>query len=169
MKTLLLSTLVVLISLTSYAQKPKKTHNSEKFVKKVQFSMTPDLIGKWLPNDDALQYIAEKGDKKLGELRAEKKTNLENIKKDADDFVSKGLAYIIDKIEVKVKQESPVKVADIVLYCHTKENKFTLKLSNCVQTNISWYLGDAIIPEGSGFESAVSAKENKKPSKFEQC
>ncbi len=166
MKTLLLSVLAILISVHCYAQKPKKTFDSEKFVKKVQFSMVPDLIGKWLPDDAALQHIADKSGKKLGELREEKKTNSENIKKNVDGFMSKGLAYIIDKTEVKVKQETPVKIADIVLYCHTKGNKFTMTLSNCVQTNISWYLGDAITAEGDGFENAVSAKEDKKPSKF---
>ena len=166
MKIVQLSVLALLISVSSYAQKPKKTYNSEKFVQKVQFSMTPDLIGKWLPDDAALQYIAGKSEKTLGELRGENKINTENIKKDADEFIKKGLAYILDKSEVQVKQENPVKIADIVLYCHTKENKFTIKLSNCVQTNISWYLGDAIILEGDGFESVVSAKADKKPSKF---
>ncbi len=146
----------------------KKTHNSEKFVNKVQFSMVPELIGKWLPDDEALQYIVKNSDKKLGELRAENKKNEETIKEQVGEFMDKGLAFIIDKSEVKVKQESPFKIADIVLYCHAKENEFTITLTNCVQTNRIWHLGDAFVPEGSGFESAVAAKENKKPGKFGQ-
>lgn len=169
MKLLLLSTLAVLISLTSFAQKPKKTHDSEKFAQLVYFSMTSELIGRCLPNDAALQYVADNSGKKLGELREESKMNTENLKKDADQLTSKGLVYILDKTEVIVKQESPFIIADIVMHCHVKENTFTVTLSNCFQTNISWYLGDAITPEGAGFESAVTTKEardNKEPGKF---
>jgi hypothetical protein len=156
----------VFFTVTSYAQKQKKTYDSEKFVKKIQFSLTPDLIGKWLPDDAALQYIAEVSGRSLGELSNEKRINSENIKKNAQDFTQKELVYILDRSEVQVKQESPVKIADILMYCHTKQESFVIKLSNCVQTNTSWYLGDAIIPEGDGFERAVTERADKKPSKL---
>lgn len=158
--------LLTTITVNIYAQKPKKTFNSEKFVKKVQFSFTPDLIGKWLPDANALNYIADNSGKSLAVLNDEKQINLETIKKNIEDFNQYNLAYILDKSEVKIKQESPVKIADILLYCHTKEQNFVIKLSNCVQTNSSWYLGDAIIPEGDGFQNAISEKASKKPSKL---
>lgn len=153
-------------TLVSYSQKQKKTYNSEKFVKKVQFSMVPELIGKRLPDDIALKYISEKSGESLADLKIKNKANNESLINNVQDFIAYGLAYIIDKSEVLVKQESPVKIADIILYCHTKSDKFTITLSNCVQTNISWYLGDAIVPEGDGFESAISAKAKKQPGKF---
>ncbi len=162
--TILIFTVFLMVS--GYAQKQKKTYDSEKFVKKIQFSLTPELIGKWLPDDAALKYIAEKSGRSLGELKEERNINTENIKNNTQDFIQQELVYIVDRSEVQVKQESPVKIADILIYCHTKQESFVIKLSNCVQTDISWYLGDAIIPEGDGFERAVSAKASKKPSKL---
>jgi hypothetical protein len=156
----------VMIAITSYAQKPKKTFDSNKFAQKVQFSMVPELIGKWLPDDVALQYIADKSGKSLTDLKEEKTTNAEHIKQNTSDFIAHGLAYIVDKVEVQVIEESPVKRANILMHCHAKQGNFIIKLSNCVQTNLSWYLGDSILPEGDGFESAVTAKAEKKPSKL---
>ncbi len=166
MKILILCIVALFISVNSFAQKPKKTFDEEKFVKKVQFSMTPELIGKWLPDDEALKYISEKTGKSLGDLKNEKKVNTENIIKNVNDFMAHGLAYIIDKVEVQMKQESPIKIANIVLHCHAKDNKFTITFTNCIQTNISWYLGDGIIPAGDGFDAATTAKAEKKPGKF---
>ena len=166
MKKTILGILVLTIALTSFAQKPKKTYDETKFMKKVQFSFTPELISKNMPDDEALQYISEKTGKSLDELKAANETNLETIKKAITEINALGLVYVWDNAEVKVKQEDPVKIADILVHCHAKDKKFVFNLSNCVQTNLSWYLGDNIIPEGEGFKATVTAKENKKPGKF---
>ncbi len=163
---LILTFFLIMFTVITQAQKSKKTIDSEKFVKKIQFSLSPELIIKWLPDDNALEYIANKSGKPLAKLEEEKQINIENIEKNTQDFNQYELAYILDKSEVQIKQESPVKIADILMYCHTKEQKFVIKLSNCVQTNISWYLGDAIVLEGDGFQGLISAKANKKPSKL---
>lgn len=161
MKKIILGILVVTITLTSFAQKPKKTHDAQKFMKKVQFTFVPEYIHKWMPDDAALQYISEKSGQSLDELKAANKTNLETIKKAITDINALGLVYVWDNAEVKVKQESPVKIADILVHCHAKDKKFVFNLTNCVQTNLSWYLGDNIIPEGEGFEATIAAKEDK--------
>lgn len=165
MKKIILGVLALALVVTSFAQKPKKTHDAEKFVKKVQFSMTPELIGKWMPNAAALEYIAEKSGTPLAGLKAANEKNSIIIKQNAKDFVAHGLPYIIDEITVEVKQESPIKIANILAHCHTKDKKFILNLTNCVQTNISWYLGDGIVPEGDGFDAAVTAKSEKQNKK----
>lgn len=161
MKKTILGILVLTITLTSFAQKPKKTYDETKFMKKVQFSFTPELINKNMPNDEALQYISEKSGKSLDELKAANTTNLETIKKAITNINALGLVYVWDNVEVKIIQESPIKVANLLIHCHAKDKKFVINLTNCVQTNISWYLGDGVVPEGDGFESTVAAKEDK--------
>jgi hypothetical protein len=162
MKKIILGALALTLSIVSFAQKPQKTYDENKFMKKVQFSFTPELIEKNMPDEEALQYISEKSGKSLEELKTENAANLENIKNGITEINALGLAYVWDNIEVKVIQESPVKIANLLIQCHAKEKVFVLNLTNCVQTNISWYLGDGIVPEGDGFEGAVTAKASKK-------
>ncbi len=165
-KSIAISVFTLLFCFVSYAQKPKKTHNHEKFVKKVKFAFTPDLIVKWMPDQKAIQYISEKTGRSIDELQAENEANTENVKKNIQYFLDNNVAFILDKTEVKVKEEGPVKIADILLYCSFRKNNFIIKLSNCVQTNLSWYLGDEIIPEGDGFDNFISYKKSKKPGKL---
>lgn len=160
MKKIILGVVAVLIGLSGYTQKQQKTYDAQKFMKKVQFSFTPELISKWMPDDEALQYVAEKSGKSMDELKAERDANTEQIKKSVTEINGLGLVYVWDSAEEKIKQESPVKIADIIIHCHAKDKQFVFNLTNCVQTNISWYLGDNIIPEGEGFEATVAAKNN---------
>lgn len=166
MKKIILGALALTITVTSFAQKPKKTYDENKFMKKIQFSFTPELISKWMPNDAALQYVSEKSGKSLDELKEAVATNLETIKKSITDINALGLIYVWDNAEVKIKQEGPVKVADILIHCHAKDNKFVLNLTNCIQTNLSWYLGDGVVPEGAGFDAVIAAKGEKKKKGF---
>lgn len=161
MKKTILGILVLTIALTSFAQKPKKTYDETKFMKKVQFSFTPELISKNMPDDEALQYISEKTGKSLDELKAANETNLETIKKAITEINALGLVYVWDNVEVNVVQEAPVKVANLLIHCHAKDKKFVINLTNCIQTNLSWYLGDGVVPEGDGFESTIAAKKDK--------
>jgi len=160
--------LITFISFSSYSQKPKKTHDHEAFIKKVKMSFVPELIGKWMPNEDALKYVSEKTGRSLDELTEENNLNTENVKENIKYFLDNNIAFIVDKTELKVKEESPVKIADILMYCRLKDNKFTIKFSNCIQTNISWFLGNEVVPEGDGFDNFITYNKNKKPSKFEE-
>src|SRR5690606_23481691 len=42
-------------------------------------------------------------------------------------------------------------IGDVVMHCSSGETKFTIILTNCVQTDVSWYLGDGITFEGEIF------------------
>ena len=162
---LILTLTSLLISSSLLAQKPKKTYDEKKFMKKVQFSFTPELIGKWMPDDAALEYVSEKSGKSLDELKVANSANLEGVKKSITEINSLGLIYVWDNIEVQIVQESPVKVANLLIHCHAKDKKFVINLTNCVQTNLSWYLGDGVVPEGDGFDGAVAVTESKKNKK----
>lgn len=166
MKKIVLGVLALTITIVSFAQKPKKTYDENKFMKKVQFAFTPELINKYMPDAVALQYVSEKSGKSLKDLEAANAANLESIKNSITAINALGLVYVWDNVEVKIIQESPVKVANLLIHCHAKEKKFVINLTNCVQTNLSWYLGDGVVPEGDGFEAVVTAteiKNNKKP------
>lgn len=163
---LLVSCLILIITTTSMAQKPKKTHNHEAFVKKVKMAFVPDYIGRYMPNDVALNYMAEKSGRPISELKAENGVNLENVKKNLQYLLDNNIAFVVDKTELNVTQETPYKIADIIIHCSFRDNNFKIKMSDCVQTNISWYVGTEIVPEGDGFEGFVAYNDNKKPSGF---
>ena len=126
MKKIILGVVAVLIGLSGYTQKQQKTYDAQKFMKKVQFSFTPELISKWMPDDEALQYVAEKSGKSMDELKAERDANTEQIKKSVTEINGLGLVYVWDSAEEKIKQESPVKIADIIIHCHAKDKQFVL-------------------------------------------
>jgi hypothetical protein len=157
--------LLILISVTAFSQKPKKTHKHDKFVNKVKLSFSPDFIVKWMPDDQALKYIAEKSGRSFDELKEENDANTKNVQANIQYFLDNNIAFVINKTEVKTVQESPVKIADILMHCSFKDNTFTIKLSNCVQTNISWYLGNEVVPEGDGFDNFIAYNEEKKEKK----
>lgn len=170
-----LMTVAIILSISAFGQKPKKTFQSEVFAKKVKFSFTPEYVNSRSPNAAALAYISEKSGKPLSEIQEEDKKNQQAIKEDLQEFATYGLIFTLDKTEEKIKEETPVKFADIIMYCNSGAADFKITLTNCVQTNISWYLGDGVTFEGEMFsklddqlaekkakEDAEKAKRDKK-------
>ena len=156
--TLLLLTLV--ICGYSFAQKPKKTHNHEAFAKKAVMSMA--YIEKMCPNDDALSYMSEKSGLSLDELKARQPKNLASLKEDIKFIMDNGIYGSMDGVELTNIRETPVKMADIVVNYTNKTGKFQFILTNCVQTNISWYLGDRIDAQGEGISGLIALRAEKK-------
>ena len=149
---LLLLIVSVLLLTAGYSQKPKKTYNSEKFASKVKFSFVPEYVNSRAPDENALRYIAEKTGKKFWEVEDQDKKDRQSLKDDVTQFSKYGLIFSLERVEEKIKQETPIKIADIIMHCASGDEKFTITLENCVQTNISWYLDDGCSWEGSVFK-----------------
>lgn len=161
MKNLIILTLLFVSPF--FLQGQKKTHDHEKFVKKVTLSLAPSLIVKWLPDQDAINYVAERSNKSKEELKAELEILTEQVKKDAQFIIDNGIyANKYNEISVNVKQETPIKIAVIVLHCEFKGDVFDVTLNDCIQTDQSWYLGGRIIPSGDGIEGAIAKQEERK-------
>ena len=177
-----LTTLMVLFILPSaFAQKPKKTIDSEKFAKKVKFSFVPQYVNSRAPDAKALEYIAEKTGTPLNEVKKKDEADRISLKEDVQLFSKYGLIFTVTKVEEKIKQSTPIKIADIVMHCATGSSSFELTLENCVQTNISWYLGDGASWKGDVFagldedlaeqeekENAAEAKQKKEQAEKER-
>lgn len=171
MKNLKISLLLVFVTFLAagYAQKPKKTFDSGEFAKKVKFYFVPEYVNSKAPDEAALNYIAEKTGKPLTEVKEQDKKDRDSLRADVAEFSTYGLIYTIEKVEEKIKQESPLKIADIIMYCAAGTSKFTIVLENCVQTNISWYLGDGASWEGEVFgDLDVKMSEKAEKDKIEK-
>ncbi|MEX2483289.1 MAG: hypothetical protein WED10_01940 [Brumimicrobium sp.] len=159
----IIALLFILIHFVSLAQKPKKTHDHEKFVKKVVFAMGADIT-KWSPDEDAIKYISENDGKSIDELRKLTEKNKKQLKEDVDFLNNNNIYRNYQNITLKNVSKQPV-VADIILHCEMDDKPYDIVLRNCVQTNVSWYLGDRIIATGEWVESLNKPDESKKDEK----
>lgn len=150
----------ILMVLTANAQKPKATFEFEAFAKKsVQYMNVG--IAAMCAKDPELEYIATTTGKPLEEVKAQFEANKNVVIADVDFLNKNGIARIFDKAELNVTQETPIKIADIICYCHYKEKAFTLTLTNCVQTNTTWVMGDGVEPKGDGIADLIALKKSK--------
>lgn len=157
----LLPAFLMFFSTVSFTQKPQKTHDHEKFSKKVIAYMMNDIT-KGCPDEEALIYISEQSGKPLEQLKTLTKENKEQLIADVKFLNDNGIYRKLQSTEVKVKQEAPLKVADIVLHCEFRGDKIDLTLRNCVQTNVTWVLGDAILLSGDGAEAMMEKYNARK-------
>jgi len=156
--TLLFAFLV--ISSIVLAQKPKKTHDFNVFAKKINFSFTPEYIVNRLPDDRALQYISDQTGTSLADLQKQRTANKEKIRAELTKIKTVIPNHIYIDAEVRMVQKTPVKIADIVLHCKVTAGEVSFVLKNCIQTNLSWFLGDGVTVEGDGFEGTIAATED---------
>ncbi len=152
--------LLFIVPTSLIAQKPKKTYDHEKFAKKAIMSM--NYIEKMCADDAALSFISNKTGVSVEELKERQAKNLEMIKEDVKFIMDNSIFGVQESIELTNVQENPVKTADIVVHYSNKDGAFTYVLTNCVQTNISWYMGDGIDPRGEGVKDIIAAREARK-------
>ncbi len=152
------STLVIvalLVAGTSLAQKPKKTFDHTKFAKKVMFSFTPQYVTAYSPNEKALLYISEKSGRPIADVRAENEANKLTLKEDVTYITGNNIMMVIGSVDVIIKSESPVKTADIVV--SSSAGKINYTFTNCIQTDITWVLGDHIVASGDDLDGTLQA------------
>ncbi len=150
MKKSILLIALMAISSISFAQKPKKTHDYNVFAKKINFSFTPEYIVNRLPDDKALQYIADKTGATLADLQKQRTENKNKIREELTPIKKLFPTHIYNNAEIVIIQESPIKIANIILNCTVSAGSVQFTLTNCVQTNLSWYLGDGVTVSGDG-------------------
>jgi len=149
------------ISLLGMAQKPKKTHDYQKFAKKMVLYMNGD-VKQMCPNKDAIAYIAEKTGRSADAVKEETAANCKTLVADVKFMNDNGIYRVVESTELKVKQESPVKIADILLHCKYKGDEYTITLTNCVQTNLTWVPGDGATASGPSVDDIVARNNEKK-------
>ena len=152
-RSIILFVLAVALPLVGFSQKPKKTHDHEKFAKKAIMSMA--YIEKMCVDENALNYISEKTGVSVDDLKKQQESNLEILKEDVQFIMDNGIWGTQGSIELTNVKETPVKTADIVVHYTNKSGDFTYVLTNCVQTNISWYMGDGIDPRAQEFRISL--------------
>lgn len=125
-------------------------------------------VGHWLPDDEALKYISDKTGKSIEELEKEKANNLNQLQVDVAFLNNNRIFRKYDDISVNVKQEEPIKVADIVLHCEDDGKVYDITLTNCIQTNRTWVLGDHIKASGPGVEDIIAATKKEEEERAEK-
>ncbi|ADR22749.1 hypothetical protein MATR_34050 [Marivirga tractuosa] len=152
---------IFMSSMSVNAQKPEKTHDHERFAKKVIKYMLNDVT-KGSPDEEAIQYIHEKTGQDIEALKAQVEANNKHLKADVDFLNENGIYRKLDETELKIIKEKPIKVADIILHCEFKGDKIDLTLKNCIQTNRTWVLGDAIELSGEGVQEMMDKNNARK-------
>lgn len=97
------------------AQKPEKTHDHERFAKKVIKYMLNDVT-KGSPDEEAIQYIHEKTGQDIEALKAQVEANNKHLKADVDFLNENGIYRKLDETELKIIKEKTYK-SRLISYC----------------------------------------------------
>ncbi len=159
-KKIVLPVVIVALSLSAMAQKPKKTHDYKKFAKKAVMSMM--YIEKMYADDAALSFISDKSGVSVDDLKAQKAANITTVKEDVKFITDNSIYGVMGTIELTNVRKTPVMMADIVVNYTNKTGSFQFILTNCTQTNISWYMGDRIDAQGEGIAGLIALRAEKK-------
>jgi len=164
-KIYLLLSLLIITSFSISAQKQKKTYDYKVFAEKFTKFTRGDFIS-LMGYDKEMNYISEKTGKNLEELTKNRKKHYQTIKEEVGKTKAEGLLMIYKNAELIVKQEEPIKVADIKIFVNSGEQDYTFTLKNCAQTNTTWVLGDAAVAEGEMFKTEQLVDEPLPQGKF---
>jgi hypothetical protein len=156
MKLICINLFLLVFNLFTTAQvKPDKTFDHEKFGKKVygNFSAGMDQ-GIFLPDDKALEYISTKTGRTINDLKAERELNKQYLSDDKVALQKENAGgKMVLKVEV-VKVDNPQLImGNIIIHAGDKK----IVLGNCIQTDMTWVLGNYMILDGSSIP--VRAKQ----------
>lgn len=141
--------ILLLATFVAHGQKPKKTFDHTEFSKQVVLGIAYSMDGSYL-DYNAQQYIIIKTGKTSSEISEMAANYKASCEKDLVEIRNQKLAIMVETVDVSVIQESPYKVADIIIHSTYDGKKIDLKLTNCIQTDRSWFLGDHITASGDG-------------------
>lgn len=132
------------------AQKPQKTFNHEKFANKVygNFSanMNPTVF---LPDGKALAFISAKTNIPIEKLRQEQEQIKQWLEEDVARLRTENIGgLMISKFELKPVADPQLTKGNIIIEINTSKGLKRIELANCIQTDVTWVLGDYIGLEG---------------------
>jgi len=156
-KKMFLLVTILFVTTIGYAQKPKKTHDYKVFAEKFTKFTRGSIVG-LLATPKAQAFISSKTGQSVEELNKAKDAGYKKIKEEIFKTKEKGLLMMYEKAELVGAQETPIKKADIKIFVNSGNDKYTLTLKNCIQTNTTWVLGDGASVAGPmfGVEEAVT-------------
>lgn len=127
--------------------KPEKTFDHEKFAKKVygNFSAGMDQ-GIFLPDDKALEFISAKTGKKIEDLKAEREQNKKYISEDKLTLQKENAGgKMVMGVELVKVDHPQLTMGNIII----NAQGIKIVFGNCIQTDITWVLGDYMCIQGS--------------------
>lgn len=162
MKKLTNLLLMLLIAASLSAQgKPKKTFNATEFGKQVVLGIAFAMDASY-PNYNAQQYIIKKTGLPAADVTQMVTDNRNSVETDLTDIRGKKLPILVETVDVEVIEETPVKKANLTIHSNYKGTKIDLKLTNCIQTDQTWVLGDHILASGDGIAQTVAKNAEPK-------
>ena len=159
-KLTILFTLLLIATGLSAQGKPKKTFDAVAFGKQVVLGIAYEMDGSY-PNNAAQQYIITKTGFPAADVTKMVTDNRSSVETDLTDIRSKKLPLLVQTVDVEVIEETPVKKANLTIHSEYKGTKIDLKLTNCIQTDQTWVLGDHIIASGDGIAQTAAKNEER--------
>jgi hypothetical protein len=164
-KIYILLLLFIIPSISISAQKKKKTYDYKVFAEKFTKFTRGDFIS-LMGYDKEMNYISDKTGKDVAELTKQRQKHYQDIKKEVSKTKAKGMLMNYKDAELIVKQETPIKVADIKILVNSGSEDYHFILKNCAQTNTTWVLGDAALAQGNMFETDEANETSLPKEKF---
>ena len=164
-KVYLLLLLFIISSLSISAQKQKKTYDYKVFAEKFTKFTRGDFIS-LMGYDKEMNYISDKTGKSFEELTKQRQKNYQDIKEEVSKTKAKGMLMNYKDAELIVKQEIPVKIADIKILVNSGSEDYSFILKNCTQTNTTWILGDGALAQGAVFETKEASETSLPKGEF---
>jgi len=177
MKTSTTSIILLFITITVFAQNPKKTYDYQVFGERVAQAIFTDLnspiyssgriklsdamagrnsiIGHLMDNKamDDISAVMGKSVDELSELRKTRKNELEYeltfLKMKYSNGIIDWDKAQLDNVKIVEKSGEKLPVADIFLDISQGKRNVQIVLENCIQTNTEWVLGDFVGASGS--------------------
>lgn len=160
-KKFIVSLAALFIACITMAQKPKATYDHSAFAKKTVNGFNMYGIENMCADYNGLKYISAATGKTMAEVTEQNNANKASILVDVEALKKRGVVAAFERAEVKIIEETPLKIADIIMYCKSNGASYTLIFKNCIQSNTTWILGDHI-EAGEGIDNLISANEEKK-------
>ncbi|HUX97521.1 MAG TPA: hypothetical protein VMV47_17440 [Bacteroidales bacterium] len=162
MKKLTSMFILLLLAASLSAQgKPKKTFDATAFGKQVVLGIAYDMDAS-CANENAKQYISKKTGMPAADVTQMVTDYRSSLETDLTDIRSQKLPILVQTVDVEVIEETPVKKANLIIHSNYKGTKIDLRLTNCIQTDQTWVLGDHIIASGDGIAQTVAKNEERK-------
>ena len=126
--------------------KPEKTFDHEKFAKKVYGNFSAGMDQSiFLPDDKALEFISVKTGKKIEYLKTEREQNKKYISEDKLTLQKENAGgKMVMGVELVKVDHPQLTMGNIIINAQGMKIVF----GNCIQTDITWVLGDYMCLEG---------------------
>jgi len=130
--------------------KQQKTFDHVTFGKKIYGNFSAGMnTAIFLPDDKALAFISTKTGRSLDDLKKEKELNITYIQADKGTLQGEQAGgLMVAKVDLVKVAHPSLTMANIIIEVGAGATMKRIELGNCIQTDVTWVLGDYMCLEG---------------------